>query len=150
MSGMMVPPQQHAPRSTQLSDTADPQPELQPIAYVVPAKIPSYVKDPLERRRYAEYPWDIWCRICLLHVGWDRTYEYAVETADNHVFLKHTSLDEVHRLLAAVAAGRIVVPESLDRAGLERWGNHWDRLNRKWTAMDTTTPEPWTESEVGT
>jgi hypothetical protein len=117
-----------------LADTGQvPEPELEPIAYAVRITEAQLAgADHRERRRAAEWPWDIWCRICLTQVGSHRTEEFAWETAHQHVAVFHVAQAQVHAFLAAVAAGRIPEPEAVVPRGQERWRTYWDRSARQW------------------
>ncbi|WP_327671898.1 MULTISPECIES: hypothetical protein [unclassified Streptomyces] len=57
--------------------------------------------DATERRRAAEWPWDMWCRICLVRLTSHRTEADALEAADRHVLVQHAPQAEVHQLMAA-------------------------------------------------
>ncbi|MDY0814830.1 hypothetical protein [Kitasatospora purpeofusca] len=105
--------------------------ELEPIAYVRHISDAELLTaDVHERRRAAEWSWDIWWRVCLVKVGSHRTEELAAETADQHVAVFHLTRPEVHALLAAVAAGRIPMPEPVARTRRERWTTYAGGLRR--------------------
>ncbi|MCZ4124968.1 hypothetical protein [Streptomyces sp. H39-S7] len=126
---------QHAMAELQaLADTGRAaEPELEPIAYAVRITEAQLLgADQQERRRAAEWPWDIWCRICNIQVGSHRTEEFAWETADQHVAISHVTQAEAHAFLAAVAAGRIPAPEPVVARGRERWRTYWDRVSQQW------------------
>lgn len=57
--------------------------------------------DAAERRRAAEWPWDMWCRICHIRPTSHRTEAEALEAADRHVKLVHAPQAEVHQLMTA-------------------------------------------------
>jgi hypothetical protein len=76
--------------------------EPKPIAYakkVTEAQL--LLAHPSEKQRAAEWPWDMWCRICLIRPTSHRTEADALEAADQHVKLYHAPAAEVHRLMSA-------------------------------------------------
>lgn len=78
---------------------AGPQPP-RPIAYAA-KNTDLLLADAAERSRAAEWPWDMWCRICHIRPTSHRTEAEALEAADRHVKLQHASQAEVHKLMAA-------------------------------------------------
>ncbi|MGW2401727.1 hypothetical protein ACWCYY_34760 [Kitasatospora sp. NPDC001664] len=117
--------------------------ELEPIAYVKHISDAELrLADVHEKRRAAEWPWDVWCRLCLAKVSSDRTEEYAAESADQHVAVFHVTQSEVHALLAAVAVGRMPMPEPVVKAARERWKTRWDRCELTWRPVRPTLGEP--------
>lgn len=78
-----------------------PQPQApRPIAYAA-KNTDLLLADAAERSRAAEWPWDMWCRICHIRPTSHRTEAEALEAADRHVKLQHASQAEVHKLMAA-------------------------------------------------
>lgn len=71
-----------------------------PIAYAA-KNTDLLLADAAERSRAAEWPWDMWCRICHIRPTSHRTEAEALEAADRHVKLQHASQAEVHKLMAA-------------------------------------------------
>ncbi|WP_327071945.1 hypothetical protein [Kitasatospora sp. NBC_01302] len=116
-----------------------PPPELEPIAYVKHiSEAELRLADHQERRRAAEWPWDVWCRICLHRVGSHRTEEFAGEGADQHVAVFHVTQAQVHALAAAVAVGRMPAPEPVVTTIRERWKTRWDRAEQRWRPVRPT------------
>ncbi|MET9444434.1 hypothetical protein [Streptomyces sp. NPDC006610] len=114
-----------------------PQPEMEPIAYVkLITEAELRTADAAEKRRAAEWPWDIWCRICLCRVGSHRTEVLACEVADQHVAVYHVTQSEAHAFLAAVAAGRIPAPEPVVATGRACWSTYWDRAAERWQPVN--------------
>lgn len=74
--------------------------ESRPIAYAA-KNTDLLLADAAERSRAAEWPWDMWCRICHIRPTSHRTEAEALEAADRHVKLQHASQAEVHKLMAA-------------------------------------------------
>lgn len=76
--------------------------EPRPIAYASKrTEAQLLLADRAERQRAAEWPWDMWCRRCLVNVTSHRTEADALEAADQHVKLYHAPQAEVHRLMTA-------------------------------------------------
>lgn len=71
-----------------------------PIAYAA-KNTDLLMADAAERSRAAEWPWDMWCRICHIRPTSHRTEAEALEAADRHVKLSHAPQAEVHRLMTA-------------------------------------------------
>ena len=71
-----------------------------PIAYAA-KNTDLLLADAAERSRAAEWPWDMWCRICHIRPTSHRTEAEALEAADRHVKLEHAPQAEVHKLMAA-------------------------------------------------
>lgn len=81
-----------------------------------------------ERSRIAEWPWDMWCRICLIRPSSHRTEAEALDAGDRHVALQHAPAAEVHQLMTAGGMAEVT------RLRTER-----DRLLAfaNWTASNT-------------
>ena len=71
-----------------------------PIAYAA-KNTDLLLADAAERSRAAEWPWDMWCRICHIRPTSHRTEAEALEAADRHVKLGHAPQAEVHKLMVA-------------------------------------------------
>ncbi|MEV0114627.1 hypothetical protein AB0H77_15445 [Streptomyces sp. NPDC050844] len=83
--------------------------EPRPIAYASKrTEAQLLLADRAERQRAAEWPWDMWCRRCLVNVTSHRTEADALEAADRHVKLSHAPQAEVHRLMAAGGLAELV------------------------------------------
>ncbi|MDH6130186.1 hypothetical protein [Kitasatospora sp. GP82] len=65
-------------------------------------------------------------------MGSHRTEELAGEVADQHVAVFHVTQAEVHALLAAVAAGRMPVPEPVVTTARAHWNTRWDQVEQQW------------------